>query len=346
MFTFSLFDNSTDTWNQLNNSAAQSSFLTSQEWINFQKSLEKEISQYLIQKNNQGVGLIYIEVYRRKLQKFAYAPYNPVLNSSIALDSTEFSEFWNDFKNFALEFIKEHDLTLFRFDLQLAKNYAQNLRNLGFKASFAPGQSKDSWEVNLEQTEEELRGGMSKSTRYNINKTSREGIEVIQATTDEHIKAFASLMQETTGRKGFGNYDYSYFKKQFDELNSKRRMDIFLAKKEGKYLAGALINYHKDTAYYTHGCSTSDRELSRLRAPYFLQWNIMQTMKANGLKKYNMWGILPEGVKGSISGVSDYKRSFGGYEINYVGTHEVYNNKLKYIIHRLIDWWVYRKDRY
>ena len=330
MFTFKPFDNSPEIWDQLNDSDKYSSFLTSIDWIDFQKSLGKEIQQFYILKNEQQVGLIYIEIYRRKLQKFVYAPYNPVFGVEVIQGEKDLEEFLNDFKNFAQEFIKTNNLTLFRFDTLLSKSSAQNLVKVGFKPSNAPGQSKDSWEINLEQSEEELRGGMSKSTRYNINKTSREGLEFIQAYSDEHIKAFANLMIETTGRKGFGNYDYSYFKKQFDELNNKKRMDIFLAKKDGKYLAGALVNYHKQTAYYTHGCSTSDRELSKLRAPYFLQWNVIQKMKQDGFTKYNMWGILPEGVKGTISGVSEFKKSFGGYEINYVGPFR----------------WIYRKDRY
>lgn len=346
MFTFTLFDESTDIWNQINDSDQYSSFITSNEWINFQKTLGKEVYKYLIDFNNQPVGLVYIEVYRRKLQKFAYAPYNPVFGVEVIQGEQDLQNFLKDFKNFAQEFITQQNLTLFRFDTLLPKSSAQNLLKSGFKPSNAPGQAKDAWEINLEQSEEDLRSGMSKSTRYNINKTSREGIEFIKAFNDNHIKAFADLMLETTGRKGFGNYDYTYFKKQFDELNHKSRMDIFLAKKDGKYLAGALVNYHKNTAYYTHGCSTSNRELAKLRAPYFLQWNIMQLLKSEGFKKYNMWGILPQGVNGAISGVSEFKRSFGGYEINYVGPFEVSNGGIKYIIHRSIDWWIYRKDRY
>jgi len=346
MFTFTLLNNNYEVWDKINNLADHSSFLTSSEWIEFQKSQGKEIYQYLITKDRRYEGLVYIEVYRRRFQKFAYAPYNPILSPEMIGSGKELVTFWSSFKTFSENFIKEQNLTLFRFDPLLSINYLQNLLNSGFKQALAPGQAKDTWEINLEQTEEDLRSRMSKSTRYNINKTSREGFEFIHASNDEHIKAFSELMLETTGRKGFGNYDYTYFKKQFEKLNDKKRMDIFLVKKDDKYLAGALINYNGETAYYTHGCSTSNRNLARLRAPYFLQWNLILKLKVEKFKLYNMWGILPEGIKGSISGVSEYKRSFGGHEVNYIGPIEVYNDKLKYTLHRLIDWWVYRKDRY
>ena len=49
-------------------------------WIEFQKSLGKEIDQYLIYVEDQVVGNLYIEISRRKLAKYAYAPYGPVID--------------------------------------------------------------------------------------------------------------------------------------------------------------------------------------------------------------------------------------------------------------------------
>jgi len=84
----------------------------------------------------------------------------------------------------------------------------------------------------------------------------------------------------------------------------------------------------------------------KIRAPYFLQWNIILEAKANGFAKYNMWGIVPEGSQSlkALQGVSDFKKSFGGYEINYVGAIETFVYP-KYYIQRVADWLAYRKDR-
>jgi len=351
-------DDKRDLWEQINTVAENSTFLSSIHWIEFQKSLGRHIDQYFIFKEegaSEPVGIIYIEKFNRKFVKFAYSPYGPVIRNSemgIGTENGIDMELLKSLKSFMQEYIKERNLTLFRFDPLWPKSYLQNLSKIGFRQALAPAQAKDIWELDLTKSEDELRSGMGKSTRYNINKTTKSGIEIVKASLTEHVKAFADLMQETTGRKNFGNYNYGYFQKQFDALNSKGMTNIYLAKFEGKFLAGALINYYKDTAYYTHGCSTSDRELSKLRAPYLLQWTIMRESKSKGFKKYNMWGVLPESMSESerlrnpMNGVSEFKRSFGGYEINYVGAVETFVNPRKYDLHRTYDWWIYRKDRY
>ncbi len=342
-------------WEKINLEAENSSFLSSINWIDFQKSLGKEIDQYFIilevGDREYEIGILYIEIYRRKFIKYAYVPYGPVIVGD-PMNEQEFADFFTQLKNFMQDYIFQNFLTLFRFDPLLPKKYSENLKNLGFKTSLAPAQAKDVWELDLDQNEDELRSKMSDSTRYNINRSSRSELELVKATTIEEVKAFSDLMNETTQRKGFGNYDFEYFKKQFDALNPKGMTDIFLARYRAKYISGALINYYNETAYYTHGASTSDRTMSKLRSPYFLQWEIMKYAKEKGFRKYNMWGILPKSLpenkkaKNPMNGVSEFKRSFGGKEINYVGPMEIYNDNLRYLLHRAIDFWSYRKDRY
>ncbi len=343
-------------WEEINKSSI-STFLASTDWIEFQKSIGREVDRYFIYVDSVAVGNLYIEIYRRKIAKFAYSPYGPVLldeNPNLQFPLPNIETVITSLKDFQKKYIKQKKLNLFRFDPLIDKENLKTFLQLGYSQSLAPTQAKFVWEIDLSQDEEQLRSGMSKSTRYNINKTSREGLEFIKVSTPEHVKAFSDLMNETTGRKKFSNYDYNYFQKQFDRLNPIGMCDIYLIKLQDKYLAGALINYYNDTAYYTHGCSTSDKELSKIRAPYFLQWNVMQESKARGFKKYNMWGIVPDELlndmapAGAIAmkGVSEFKKSFGGYEIDYVGGLEIGIDFIKYNFHRFVDWWMYRKDRY
>lgn len=344
--TFSNFDDKDSVlWDELNNSSDNSTFLTSTHWINFQKTLGKDIEQFLIKDENNPIGILYIEKYKRSKAKFAYSPYNPVLKS--ALNEDQVKEVWESIKVFMKEYIDQNGLTLFRMDPYTPKNNIGLFLKLDFKSSLAPTQAKDMWVIDLTKPEDELRAAMSSSTRHNINKGLKSEMVIEKAENSFQVKEFGELMGQTTTRKGFSNFDTNYFVKQFDALHSKGRTDVYLARYQGKAIAGALINYHKDTVYYTHGASTSDRELSKLRAPYPLQWTIMKECKQKGFKKYNMWGVLPENAKNNtMKGVSDFKKSFGGEIINLVGGLEIYNNPVKYNMHRLLDWWAYRKDRY
>ena len=170
---------------------------------------------------------------------------------------------------------------------------------------------------------------------------------MVRVESDEQVKEFSKLMKETTNRKNFSNFDYRYFKEELHLLGKDEMCEIYLVKYKDNYLAGCLINYYKDTAYYTHGCSTSDSNLSKLRAPYFLQWEMIKKSKERGYKKYNMWGVYPSSMtkKGPLSGVSEFKRSLGGYEINLIGGLD-YGKSIRYKLQRIVDWYIYRNERY
>lgn len=336
-------------WNHINTFSETSTFLTNLDWINFQKSLGKNIDQYLIFKDNATVGILYVEIVKRKFSKFAYSPYGPVLDWGRlgGLNSKNLENFLKDFKLFAKKYAKNFGLNCFRLDPYISFEFKDSFKNLGFIESLAPAQAKNLWEIDLTQSLDQIRSDMSKSTRYNINKTVRSEIKIIKASNVDEVKAFASLMVETTSRKGFANFSSSYFVSQFKDLNSKNLTDVYLAKYKGIYIAGALINYHKHTAFYTHGCSTSNRELSKLRAPYLLQWRIINEQKEKGFKKYNFWGVLPANLKRhAMIGVSEYKRSFGGSEVKLVGALDVVSDNFGYNLQRAMEWWIYRSDRF
>lgn len=337
-----------ETWMEIQNNA-QSTFLTSLDWIRFQKEQGKDLRKYIIKNRSDTIGLLFFEVSKRKIVSYLYAPYNPVVDwQKLGGKNNKNIKILFTYLYFELHKLqKKFQVQTFRLDPLLSGDSKELVKNIGYKKSLAPAQAIDMWEIDLTLSEEKIRSGMSKSTRYNINKGMRSDLEFIRVDSLEDVKKFGKLMDETTQRKGFSNFSTDYFVSQFSSLHAKGKCDLFVAKLQEEVLAGIWLNYHKDTAYYTHGASTSNKSYSKLRAPYPLQWFVMQSCKKNGYKKYNMWGILPERVdKHAQTGVSNFKKSFGGYEINLVGPHEIGSLYPKYQLQRIIEWWLFRKDRY
>jgi lipid II:glycine glycyltransferase (peptidoglycan interpeptide bridge formation enzyme) len=390
-------------WEEINKNVQNSSFLSSINWINFQKSLGKETDQYLIyvklEDKETPVGNLYIEIFRRKIAKFAYSPWGPVVdwerlrqetgsNPSVPSGHLPFDqrggkplseakwqeglasndptthhslstsnlidEFYKQFKLFCKRYIVENGLNLFRFDPLLPLEFKKALLTLGYKSSLAPAQAKDLWILDISKSKEDLKKGMADTNRNMINRATKAGVEIIKVgelkkkeTTGDLLKEFYNLMAQTTSRKGFSTYTFEYFKKQYEVLNTEGITEIYLAKYQGQYLAGALINYYKDTAYYSHAGSLSGKEISKLGAPYFLIWKIILDVKEKGFTKFNFWGALPKEVKShALRGVSDFKMKFGGELNQLTGPVEVFNDPIRYNIQKLSDWWFYRKDRY
>lgn len=343
--SFIKFDDSlTEIWESINYSA-KSSFLTSIDWINFQKSLGKEVQMYLIKNNDEYIGNIYIEIFRRKLAKYAYSPYGPVINFT-KLDDKDFDELFSQIKKWQFEFANSENLNAFRMDPQITTDKLNDLLNLGFKKSLAPTQAKYVWEIDINKDEEQLLAEMKKVARYNIRNSAKAGIQVVKAKTVDEVKEFFNILCSTTKRHEFASFNEDYFLKQFEALKNSM-FNLYLAKLENQFISAALINTYNQTGYYSHGGSLNSKELQKYGASYLLHWEIIKDLKQRGFKTYNMWGIVPENlsVNNGMQGVSDFKKRFGGKEIDYVGGLDVKVNQM-YTLQRLSESYIYKKDRY
>lgn len=334
------FENSLSKEWEFINSTSNGTFLTSLDWINFQRTLGKEIDQYLVKKDSEFVAIVYIEVYKRKVSKFAYTPYGPVVKN-ISIDV-----FFKDFYFWAQDYAKKKYLNSFRLDPFIGVDNKKLLKDLGYVESMAPTQAKYVWEIDISQEEDLLFSDLKKVARYNIRSSYKAGIEIEKVESIDKVKEFYSILEGTTQRHKFASFNEDYFFKQFELLNN-NLLSLYLAKKDGKYISGALINTYNNIGYYSHGGSVQDKELQKYGASYLLHWEIIKDLKSKGFTKYNMWGVLPEGseINNGMKGVSEFKRRFGGKQIDLVGGLEIPASN-KYKIQRLFEYFIYKKDRY
>ena len=87
-----------------------------------------------------------------------------------------------------------------------------------------------------------------------------------------------------------------------------------------RLIAGAVILKTKLRGYYLWGASKITPEIKSLFGAYILQWEIMQSLKEEGVKSYDLWGVAPnDNPKHSWSGHTLFKKGFGGKRINYLG---------------------------
>ncbi|MFS8131371.1 MAG: lipid II:glycine glycyltransferase FemX [Candidatus Dojkabacteria bacterium] len=321
-------------------------FMHTNKWVEFQRALGRNVSQYLILKDGQQIGYLYIENNYRKLAKYAYSPFGPVISQQF-----QTVEFFNDLNSFMKKYIHDNDLNVFRFDpFKWNLDLTVKLLHAGFKRTLAAVGPKYMWEISLDKTEDELLADMKKVARYNIKQSEKAGITIVQTSTqenkDELVKEFYKILEETTKRQGFASFDWLYFQKQSEILGLGNGCELFLAKYNGQYVSGAWVNYSEDTVSYTHGGSIHNPEIQKFGASYLLHWTIIKHSKNMGKKFYNMWGVVPDEVTDApLKGVSDFKKRFGGQMIENIGGFEVTNGGLPNLINRSYDWWVYRNDR-
>lgn len=208
----------------------------------------------------------------------------------------------------------------------------------GWNESTASMEPRNSLLVDLAVGEDEILGKMKPKGRYNIRIAQKSGVTVYSGTERNELDRFIALYRETVARDGFEAKKDWYFERLLPILAKNGAGKIFIASHRDEPLAAALVVFWGDRAtYFYGGSSAKDR---KMMAPYLLHWEIMRYAKRNGFRLYDFWGVSPDEEKNEHpwSGISEFKRKFGGKQIDYVptldyvfdsGLYEEYRNRMR-----------------
>jgi lipid II:glycine glycyltransferase (peptidoglycan interpeptide bridge formation enzyme) len=291
------------TWEKFNLGSSNPSFLQSWAWGEFQQNLGRNTYRLGIfeEANLAGISLIYEE--KAKIGSFFYCP-GPV-----------FLEWKKEYIKSWLEYVdklaKEKSTAFLRIDPRAIKEPEKKLlKQFGFTSAPLYTQPQCTATIGLTQSEEELRHGMSASTRNNVNAAERKGVQVRQGEREE-ISIFLKLLEETAKRKTLAlPVEKDYHQKQFEILEKEGLMKLFIAESGSQPLSAALIVNYADTAYYLHAANSLEKK--NLRASYPLVWYTVLESKKFGVKTFDFWGIAStEDPKDPWAGVTGFKLSFG-----------------------------------
>ncbi len=199
--------------------------------------------------------------------------------------------------------------------------------------------------VNLDTSDEVLRQHMKPKTRYNISVAAKHEVLISSDTGEEDIKEFAQLATQTGQRQGFTPHSINYYITQIHTLHQAGIGDLLFAKKlfdadektiNDVPLGGIWLVTFGDTTTYVHGASSDAHK--NLMAPYLLHWFGMTMAKRRGMRFYNLGGVHPD-PKHPWTGITRFKRGFGGQAVEYIGTLELPLNLSLYRIYSVISRW-------
>ena len=191
--------------------------------------------------------------------------------------------------------------------------------------------------LDLTLSEKDLLQQMKRKGRYNISLAQKKGIIIKKAKTDTEknnlIKIFYKILQETTQRDEFSGHDEDYYHKFLKNISGS---EIFLAYYEDQPVAGGIFVFLKDVCIYYFGASSNTHR--ELMAPYLLQWEAILEAKKRGCKVYDFLGIAPEnaGKNHPWTGITDFKKKFGGVEIRYPRAVDIIHMPYWYKIYKLL----------
>lgn len=165
--------------------------------------------------------------------------------------------------------------------------------------------------LDLKLSEDELLADMSKKTRQYIRKSASDGVVVKRIKTAAHLAAVLEIYKQTAARAGFALHDDAYYEDIFRELGD--FSPVFGAFHDGELVAFLWPVISGTTLFELYGGMNDEGQ--RLRANYTLKWEVIRQVKAWGLERYDMNGLLNDGV-------STFKQGFASHEDLLVGTFD------------------------
>ncbi|RNI17893.1 lipid II:glycine glycyltransferase FemX [Flexivirga caeni] len=166
--------------------------------------------------------------------------------------------------------------------------------------------------LDLRLPEDRLLAAMSKKTRQYIRKSGREPDLAIRPVTDRSaLGDCLEIYRETAARAHFALHSDDYYRDVFDDLGE--RSAVFAAYAKQQPVAFLWEATSATTAFELYGGMTDLG--ARLRANYALKWHAIRAMRARGVQRYDVNGLVSDGV-------STFKRGFADHEDLLVGTFD------------------------
>lgn len=165
--------------------------------------------------------------------------------------------------------------------------------------------------MDLTRSEDELMGAMSKKTRQYIRKSAGEGIEVVVATSRSEIDECLVIYKQTAERAGFDLHSDAYYHDIFTRMGEDS--PVYLAKYQGRVVTFLWPIVTPEVAFELYGGMNDEGQ--KLRANYHLKWSVIQDMKRRGVKRYDVNGLLNDGV-------TSFKKGFIPEETQMSGTYD------------------------
>ena len=170
-----------------------------------------------------------------------------------------------------------------------------------------PSQTYLTHNLDLTHAEQEIFSTFRKSTKRNIKKAIKEGIQVKILNNLDSVKSFYRLNCMTRKDHGLPPQPFYFFRKLFEHIISKEKGFITLASYNGKEIAGCVYLNFKDKAIYKYG--DSDKKYQNLRPNNLVMWEAIKFSTQNGFKSFNFGRTEPD-----HEGLLQFKRGWGTRE--------------------------------
>lgn len=271
-----------------------------------------------------GDGYKFLAVlHHTPLGNYLFCPYGPLLSSKSPLQSLDYA--LDALRSLA----REHNAFFARIEPITDLDSSELTRRGLIKShDLEPAHT---WVLDLTQPEADLLTGIEKTKVRHHRNHQKKGISIRTTTDPEQISILTSLLQGVGQRDHFTPQDENHLKNQLKSGFA----TLYIAEFESQPIAASLVYDYNGVRYYAH--AATDDTHRKLMAGTILLVQMILDAKANGASLFDFWGITTsDDPHHPWYGFTQYKKSFGGHQVNYAGTWDLPIKKSRYFIYQLL----------
>jgi len=324
--------NDKEVWENFIKGRPEANFLQSWDWGEFHTRLGDKIHRVGFYNDDELLfGVMLAVVLDARRGRYLTVPGGPIIDwqSDIMVGA---------FRETVEKLAREERCVFVRVRPQLmSDDFSKKLfRRYNFRPAPIHLHAELTLQLDITKSDGDLLAGMRKATRYEIKRAQKLGINMTTSENPDDIKQFYDIQLATSRRQGFVPFPYKFLHEQFKAFSTAGNALLYSAYYEEKLLAQAFIIFYGNEAAYHYGASTDDGR--KYPGAYLIQWQAIQEAKRRGIRRYNFWGIAPEREKNHrFSGLSLFKRGFGGEEVEYLHAQDLVINRLRYALVLLVE---------
>ena len=190
--------------------------------------------------------------------------------------------------------------------------------------------------INLKMSEDDLWSSIHKSRRKGITRAKKNNIEILELNDINDMPEFYNLIKDTYNRVKMPVADISIFNSAYEILLPKNMAQFFVARISDTIIGARAVLLYKDLIYDWYAGSSSDH--NDLTINEALVWHVLKYGSNNGYRLFDFGGA---GKPDEEYGVREFKRRFGGNEVNFGRYIKTYSPTMMKIIKKGFN--IYRK---
>lgn len=254
------------------------------------------------------------------LGSYLFCPYGPTISSPAALQDA-----LTALKNLA----KDHQAIFVRIEPTVTIT-ADQLKHFGLVKSHDQ-EPAHTWILDLTIPEAELLDGIEKTKVRHWRNHEKKNISIRTSTNPEEISILTKFLQGVGKRDNFTPQDQQHLANQLKSGFA----TLYIAEYEHQPIAASLVYDHDGVRYYAH--AATDDEHRKLMAGTILLVQMIVDAKNTGAHTFDFWGITTSfDPHHPWYGFTQYKKSFGGKQVDYTGTWDLPVNHIKYQLYKVV----------